>query len=79
MMNGMDTVVDVYDPCNLADATVWCTIEPRQARLHDVAQMDLLRNHMRLSVAPFLIPELVDIELEKLEDVIYTLAVKKLE
>lgn len=47
----------------LAGAAVWYAIETRRLRIQNSAQMDLLKNQTRLSVAPYLIPGLVDIDL----------------
>ena len=52
----------------LAGAAIWYTIETRKLRLQSEQQMGLLKNQTRLSVAPFLVPGLIDVNLAVLRD-----------
>jgi hypothetical protein len=49
----------------LAIAAVWYTVETRRLRKQNEAQMALLRTQMSLSIAPYLVPGILDVEMRE--------------
>lgn len=47
----------------LASVAIWYTIETRKLRIQNEAQMKLLREQTRLSLTPYLVPGIADVDL----------------
>ncbi len=62
----MPEVIVLLAQLALVAAALWYTIETRKLRIQSESQMDMLRRQGRLSVAPFLVPGLVDVDLARL-------------